>query len=367
MSDAHAHTLEDFQTGDRWVHIKDRARRWWAGELPGPLVALYLTGAPTDRDEPDLMVEYFTARYDFSVPPDAIVDRWEYNLSALRYMGDTFPHAWANFGPGAVAAFLGAVVESRFDTVWYGAPDDRDITDVDFTYDADNVWFRRVCDLSRGAADRWQGTVQICTADLGGTLDILSTFRPSDKLPMDLIRHQNDVHRLTEQIHTLWWRYFDEITDTVRGANPGYSTWAKIYSDDPHYMLQSDFCYMISPAMFEEFVKPELAASCKRLPNAFYHLDGPGQLRHLDSLLEIEELKGVQWIPGAGQPDMDAWPEVYRKIRDAGKLVQLFGEPKILDAVVEQVGSAEGLILVGTLTYYYRDEAVEFLRKYDAL
>ena len=47
---------------------------------------------------------------------------------------------------------------------------------------------------------------------------------------------------------------------------------------------------LISPQMFDEFAKPELEATCERLPRAFYHLDGPGQLPHLDSLLEIENL-----------------------------------------------------------------------------
>jgi 5-methyltetrahydrofolate--homocysteine methyltransferase len=70
-------------------------------------------------------------------------------------------------------------------------------------------------------------------------------------------------------------------------------------------MLSSDFSYLIGPAMFDEFVKPGLADSCRRLPHSFYHLDGPGQLAHLDSLLAIAELDGIQWVPGAGQPECD--------------------------------------------------------------
>ena len=51
---------------------------------------------------------------------------------------------------------------------------------------------------------------------------------------------------------------------------------------------------MLGPEHFEEFVKPEIVASCNRLGNSFYHLDGVGQIRHLDSLLAIAELKGIQ-------------------------------------------------------------------------
>ncbi|MDA0746552.1 MAG: hypothetical protein O2954_08525 [bacterium] len=132
-------------------------------------------------------------------------------------------------------------------------------------------------------------------------------------------------------------------------------------------MLQCDFCYMIGPEMFDEFVKPELAASCRRLTNPFYHLDGPGQLPHLDSLLEIEELKGVQWIPGTGNPDFRFWPEVYRKIRKAGKRIQFAGTMETFETIVAQLGSAEGIVFMGTADMSEEREVMGFLEKYGVI
>jgi hypothetical protein len=77
-------------------------------------------------------------------------------------------------------------------------------------------------------------------------------------------------------------------------------------------MLQSDLSYMISPHMFTRFVKPDLVACCE-------HLDGVGGLRHLDDLLSIERLRGIQWQPGDAQPMADQWLDVLRRIRDGGK------------------------------------------------
>ena len=117
-----------------------------------------------------------------------------------------------------------------------------------------------------------------------------------------------------------------------------------IYSDQPSYMLQCDFSYMISPRMFERFVLPEIRATCQRLPRAFYHLDGVGQIHHLDHLLSIAELDGVQWVPGDGKPDCAHWPEIYRKVHAAGKKIQVFnGGFAAVAAVVEQVGSRRGI------------------------
>jgi 5-methyltetrahydrofolate--homocysteine methyltransferase len=132
-------------------------------------------------------------------------------------------------------------------------------------------------------------------------------------------------------------------------------------------MLQCDFCYMISPEMFDEFVKPELAATCKRIGNAFYHLDGIGQLPHLDSMLEIDELRGIQWVPGTGQKRQTEWPEVYRKIRDAGKRIQIYewgGD--VLDTIADQLGSPKGIVNIAHSTVDEREETMAFLRRYDA-
>lgn len=83
-------------------------------------------------------------------------------------------------------------------------------------------------------------------------------------------------------------------------------------------------------------------------------------------LLSISELKGVQWVPGAGAPDCRYWPEVYRKIRDAGKLIMLHGDIEVLDVVVEQLGSSEGIAFYHMGRPVAEDEARDFIRKYRA-
>ena len=50
--------------------------------------------------------------------------------------------------------------------------------------------------IYRAAVERWQGSVIIGMTDLGGNLDILSTFRPSEKLLLDLYDAPGEVLRL---------------------------------------------------------------------------------------------------------------------------------------------------------------------------
>ena len=71
--------------------------------------------------------------------------------------------------------------------------------------------------------------------------------------------------------------------------------------------------------MFDTFVAPELASSAARITNAVYHMDGIGQIPHLDSLLAIDGIKGIQWVPGDGEPEKQNWDEILSRILASGK------------------------------------------------
>jgi 5-methyltetrahydrofolate--homocysteine methyltransferase len=266
-----------------------------------------------------------------------------------------------------VAAYLGARPEPVDWTVWFHPEKEQEAGDIRLAIDPNNAWLRRVKDICRAAIARWEGMVQVGMTDLGGNLDVLSTFRPGEKLLLDLVDFPDEVKRLAWEAHAAWWKAFDDINSVLRPVNPGYTSWASIFSEKPNYMLQCDFSYMIGPEMFDEFARPELEASCQRLSQSFYHLDGVGQLPHLDLLLAIKELNGVQWVPGGGKPPCECWPEVYRKIIKAGKRAHFIGNWRDFDRLVDQVGGAENFFLSGTEPPENRREVEAFLKRYGVM
>ena len=335
---------------ERWTQVKETSRRWWAQELERPLIPVRVGGRDPGRAKPGIPLLSQSNCHDFSVSPDQIIDRIDYDLSTYHYLGDAFPcFSMDCFGPGVSAAFLGATLDNSTGRVWFHPPERKPIGEIHFRFDPENAWFRRVSDIYRAAMQRWQGQVLMTMTDLGGNLDVLSSFRPGEELLMDLYDDPDEVKRLVWEAHEAWHRYFDALNDVLQPLNPGYSHWAQIYSEKPSYMLQCDFSYMIGPDMFEEFVSPELAASCRRLSQSFYHLDGKGQIPHLDAILAIPELGGVQWVPGDGAPDCSHWPEIYHKIAAAKKNIQVLGDFDVLDAVTSQLGSGKGIHLLGRL------------------
>ncbi|MCY3023022.1 MAG: hypothetical protein NTW87_28940, partial [Planctomycetota bacterium] len=248
----------DFST-ERWQKIKEDYRRWWAGELKRPLINFSLWGRDPGRPEPKLPSFGFTARYGLDASPDEIVDRWEYNLSCHTFVGDGFPSVWPNFGPGVAAAFLGGRLHCDDNTVWFYPPRELPPQELSFELNPNERWFKHVGNVCRAAMARWQGLVQVGMTDLGGNLDIVSSFLPSEKLLLALYDSPGQIKRLVWEAHESWWRSYTELNRALQPVNPGYTAWTPIYSAEPYYMLQCDFCYMIGPKMFDEFVKPELA------------------------------------------------------------------------------------------------------------
>lgn len=305
------------------------------------------------------------------MPAKAIADRWLYDLECRRFLGDAFPQVSPNFGPGVIAAFMGLELTNGNETVWFHPKEIKELAKTTFTFDPDNVWYRRVCDTYRAAAARFEGLVHLGMTDIGGNLDILVSYRPSENLLMDLYDWPEVVERKNWETHAMWWRYFEELNAIIQPSHPGYSAWTPLYSETPYYMLQCDFAFMIGPEMFDRFAKPELEATCRKLANPFYHLDGPGQLKHLDSLLSIPELKGIQWVPGQGQPPLtDAcWQDVFKRIRAADKRIQFFTSQdplgwRSLDVLAGRLGSAKGIMMYGEAPAEDEPQIRQMLAKY---
>jgi hypothetical protein len=348
-------------TEQDWERLERDWTAWWAGELERPMVMIEGLEPPRGATLPD--APDFTSNLPLEMSADEVVDRYQALLEAKRFYGDAWPKWWPNFGPGIVAGFLGAQVHCAPDTVWFeaGAPAEaQNIQDLHPAYDAGNFWWRRIQELTRVAIERWGNQASVSITDLGGNLDILASLRSTEQLLLDLYDAPDEVARLASEITRLWLRYYDELYAVVQKAGRGTTPWAAIWAPRRCYMLQSDFAYMISPRMFERFVLPDLAACCEALDHGFYHLDGKGQIPHLDMLLSLKRLRGIQWIPGDGAPPPEKWLPLLKRIRDGGKLCQVYVSPRGAQTIVRELGGRGfALCLQEAMS---RAEAEDFLR-----
>lgn len=334
----------------QWERVQQTYEAWWANTLERPILPIWLEGRDPGRPCPTAPLLSQANCADLSIPAEALIDRIDYELSRYDYLGDAYPFFnFDSFGPGLVAAFLGARLDNTTGRVWFHPSEELPISEIHPVYNPDNVWLRRIHDIYAAGLARWGDQVLMGMPDLGGSLDILSTFRPSEALLLDLYDDPDEVIRLNWACHELWHRFFNDLSMQLRAGVPGkagargWTDWGGTFSASPSYILQCDFCYMISPAMFETFVKPELAVSARRLGRAVYHLDGVGQLPHLASLMEIGEIRAIQWVPGDGKPPQHEWLDVYRQIHAAGKGAIVFCGVDGMMTIAAQNGTTRGL------------------------
>jgi 5-methyltetrahydrofolate--homocysteine methyltransferase len=174
--------------------------------------------------------------------------------------------------------------------------------------------------------ERFAGGAQVAFTEIGGNLDIAASLRDTMTLLMDCADDPEAVDGLCRHLTPLWLRYYNELEAVIGPAGRGTSAWAPFWSPGRGCILVNDFAYMIGPEQFERWSAPYLEACCAELDHCIYHLDGKGQIGHLDQLLAMPGLKGVQWIPGDGQPEAadPMWWPLLKRIRDAGKLTQIY-------------------------------------------
>lgn len=352
---------------ERFEQIADTYTSWFDHKLDRIVTGVIIPEHEPDGPVPPAPQLSQATCADLSWTPEQLADRVAYELSRNEYYGDAYPSVNMDaFGPGVVSAFLGANLDNSTGNVWFHPAEEKEIADLHFTYDPENPWLVRVRNVCEALVDRLEDRALVSMPDLGGILDILAVFRPGEQLLMDLYDAPEEVQRLTEEIHAVWMEVYSDLNSVLHKNGLGYTDWSGIYSDKPSYILQSDFCYMISPSSFDEFVFDDARKMCNELERSVWHLDGVGELKHLDKLLSIDRLNGVQWVPGAGQPPCEEWMDVYHKIADAGKVMQIcYSGFPALDQIARGLGSTRGLQHPSlAFAPEQKDEALSWLKKF---
>ena len=307
--------------------IVERYRVFWAHE-------------DTDRPIFNMTVGNANASWDYDAPQNPR-ERWE-NLEArdkwsrfamenTTYYGEAIATDWVNFGPGALAAMVGSNYVPDENTIWFGKGDYYlktwdNIDDLRLQKDA--RMYNLVLDMTRMLIDRNDGSYTVGISDLGGNLDILASLRGTLELLVDLYDYPDIVLHATEVIDKAWMEYYSLLRNLIKeSGQSGHTTWLGPWCETSYYPLQCDFAYMISPKDFEKFVMPSMVRTTGFLDHSIFHLDGQGQIAHLDQLLSLPKLDGIQWVPGDGSPPVweDQWFPMYKKIQDANKCLVLHG------------------------------------------
>jgi len=335
--------------------IRKRYDHWWGPEQAGPLV--YISIIRNNSQKSGILPAWVKGdpRWGFVHPwlaarepglAGGLEELLEGSLAVLkatRFAGDGYPRIDLNFGPGSAAAYLTGFLKFGEGTTWFEL-------NKPMSWDAilkleareDNHWWKITKEMTAFLAGHSRGRYTVGFPDLGGLMDILASLRTSNQLLEDLIDEPQLVKESLNLILRHWHKYYDDLSNILaESGQVGTGAWMEMWCRQRWYPLQCDIAFMFGEKMFEELAMPTLVEQCDRIDQPIFHWDGPGQLKHLDHLLSIKKLAGIQWVPGAGQPGQEAkqWFPYYEKILKSGKrLVLNYLAPASVPGILDRFG-----------------------------
>jgi hypothetical protein len=197
--------------------------------------------------------------------------------------------------------------------------------------------------------------------DLHPGADHLAALRDPEILCMDLYDHPELVKAKLKSSYIEFFEFYNYFYDMITSAGSPTTGWINLPGYGKYHIVGNDFSYMISKKMFDEFFLEGIAEECSQLDRSIFHLDGPGSLAHLDSLLEIKKLNAVQWVYGAGNPGAPHWMDVYKKVQKAKKGLFLWIDISELDDIIANL-KPDGIwfsAIAGVSTKEHADKIIE--------
>jgi hypothetical protein len=322
-----------------WERVRGRYEAWWEGELiDGPLVRVT---APLGSATPAAAPRDTAGLSAWLTDPEQVLPRLEARIAATYYAGDAF--AWADPLSQSLAAIQAAYhggkysVDAETLTGWAEPVLEDWASRPALAPDTSNFWWQATLRLLEAGAR--QGGKRWCAAipDLQGGGEILALLRGSERLAMDLLDHADEIGPAIHEINTSWLFYFKECYAAIHRWQAGYVDWLGIWSERPAATVECDYMVMVSTRMFERFFLPGVSEQVGMVERSIFHLDGPGAVKHLDMLLSLPRLGGIQWVPTPERPHPADWIGMFKKILAAGKRLVLTCAPGELNLLLDEL------------------------------
>ena len=347
------------QGKDDFEEVLQRFEAWWRCEIVDrPLVSINVR---SDRSANEPTSKHGSLR-DRWFDVDYALDRFESLVESSVFLAETLPVFVPNLGPDVCATVFGCELAFTEDSSWSRpvVSHCREIPEIKPNL-KNEYWLtlRRMTELS---LQRGQGKWLTGVADLHTNGDLVAALRDPQGVCLDLADDMPSVRRACDYITRSYPLMFEDLWSRIAVASLPCTTWTPCLHTGSCYPVSCDFICMISPEMFAETILPALIAEINYLDRSIFHLDGPGALKHLDALLALDDLDGLQWIYGAGNGPARRWIDVYRKAQAAGKCLQICTDDLNDAMAVAESLNPDGLWFCPA-GQYSRGEAEAFIGK----
>lgn len=253
----------------------------------------------------------------------------EASVHSRHYPAENVPCWYPNLGPEILAAPFGAELQFGSLEAWtswsvppYESP--REAIGVRPNW-GDRLW-RTIEELELASLERGEGRWLTGFTDLHPNADLLASLVEPERLCVEVVDDPDGVREALEFLTPHCLEGYGRLVSSILAKGQPTTTWTPCPFRGRMHVASCDFSAMLSPISFRELVLPSIVQECRAVDRVLYHLDGPAALRHLDAILEVPEIHGLQWVYGAGHGPASRWLEVYRRAQGAGKCMQVLCE-----------------------------------------
>lgn len=311
----------EFKLKPDFEQVKKRYDAFWEGAvIDRPPVCMSF---PVEDPKPVPQKEYDTQQERW-LDVDFRAEEIAVSLTNREFYADSLPIAWPNMGPEIYSAWCGCDYNFGETTTWSEPCIEDWEKDADLAvFDPEHPLFKTTVKFTERLLELGKGNFIVGLTDFHPGGDHLAALRDPQQLAIDMIENIEYVKAKLEESQTEFFKVYDIFYNKLNEAGMPITSWLPLIHDGRYYITSNDFSCMVSKEMFDEVFLPGIIEECHFYERSIYHLDGPGALHHLDSLLEIKELDAIQWVYGAGNEGYDRWVNVYQKIQQAGKSLEL--------------------------------------------
>ncbi len=342
----------------------ERFEAWWHGEvLDRPVVTAYVL----PHCAPVLGSKTHVSMLDRWLDVEFQVERAVEEMECRSYVADGFPAYCPNVGPEVTATLLGCVVDFLDERTGWAKPVVQQpedwakvtIESLDFT----GRFWQTMTQMTNLALEMSQGRYLVGMTDLHGNYDILAALRDPQYLCMDLLDCPGAVRQASKVARQAMSEAFERNYALIAKAGMPSTCWAGFLHQGPAYIPSCDFWCMLGTAMARDEVLADIAFEMQAMKRSIFHLDGPDALKHLDMLLELDDLDAVQWVYGTGHGMASDWLEVYQRIQASGKSIQVIAQDPVDAMNCLEALNPQGLWLTLVEPFESVDQAQVFIKE----
>ena len=299
-----------------WDEAYQRVMAWWeGGSFDRPLVIAHIV-KPSAPSFVSASRNLTWAVRDLSVSYH--IEAARHHLENTLFLAETAPAVATGYG--SFLWMLGAMAGAR----------------VHYTEESGTTWVEAIPNLYErplpefdSACPPYAFTIQMihryaqefgfdCILGANAMVDPLTTLsmmRGPEQFCLDLIDQPEMVLRWRDRL----WELFLDIVTGWRTARAEHGrreeiNWTGLWAPGDMDALQCDFSAMLSPAMFRHFELPELEREADFFDYALWHLDGPEEIQHLELILGVDKIRGIQWADNPYAPSLD-YVDLFKLIR----------------------------------------------------